>query len=314
VSNARLAITGQSGTLIVDNVTVRGLIIERFANQRRGAISAFGGSGWDISNNEVRDNHGCGIGAGPHATVTNNSVHHNGQIGMCGQGEGILIENNTIAWNNTEGFNARWEGGGSKWVNTTDLVVRGNTVVDNQGPGLWADWNNKNTLYENNVVRRNFGEGIFHEASYSAMIRNNVVTHNNLTRNGPWGAGIMVSSSIGVRVVGNTVAYNTNGIAVVHVDRGTADLGRLIVRDVTVKRNTVVMNQGYTGFYSRTTDYVLDGSIDFSQNSYNLLNGTSKFMWLQKMGISDKDWKKLAGDKSSTFSTTVPKTLMRRVV
>lgn len=305
MSTASLAITGQVGSAKTNDVTVRDLVIERFANQRRGAISAFGGSGWVIENNEVRDNHGCGIGAGPGAMVRGNNVHHNGQIGMCGQGAGISIVDNEIAFNNTDGFDSRWEGGGSKWVNTTDLVVRGNSVHDNEGPGLWTDWNNTGTLYENNVVERNAGEGIFHEASFKAVIRKNTVRDNDFRRHGPWGAGIMVSSSTGVRVVRNTVVDNTNGIVLVHVDRGMIGSRPAVLRRVTVARNTIVTEDGYSGFWSATGEG-FDESLRYSRNRYHLLDGKNRFMWLREVGLSAKEWRAASSETGATFSVTSP--------
>ena len=160
-----MAITASVGAALVDDVEVSGLVLEKFATPaQEGVISAYG-SGWTITNNEIRLNHGCGVWSGSDSLVSNNFIHHNGQLGLCGQGKDILIEGNEIAFNNTAGFDSRWEAGGAKWVNTESLVVRNNYSHDNLGPGLWTDSNNIRTTYEGNVVEDNADEGIFHEIS-----------------------------------------------------------------------------------------------------------------------------------------------------
>ena len=156
-------------------VTVRGLVVEKAANEaQRAAIDNEGGGGWAIEDNEVRYNHGVGI-RGDSSTVRGNVVHHNGQLGLSGHGDGSLVEGNEIAWNNTAGYQCLWECGGTKWAETRGLVVRGNWSHDNHGPGMWTDINNVDVLYEDNVVTGNQGYGILHEISYRATIRGNVV-------------------------------------------------------------------------------------------------------------------------------------------
>jgi hypothetical protein len=68
-------------------------------------------------------------------------------MGFRGAGGNILIEGNEISHNNYAGFDPFWGGGGSKWVYTSHLIVRGNYSHDNLGPGLWTDINNIHTLY-----------------------------------------------------------------------------------------------------------------------------------------------------------------------
>ena len=55
---------------------------------------------------------------------------------------------------------------------------RGNWVHDNIGNGIWSDGNVHDVTYENNLVQDNTGIGIFHEISWDATIRNNVVRNN----------------------------------------------------------------------------------------------------------------------------------------
>jgi hypothetical protein len=206
-SVATAAISGDA-----DDVTVRDLIVEKFANPSRpgGAINtrvmgngmSTHGERWVIEDNTVRLNHSMGINAGHGARIRNNRVLWNGQLGLGGGGgHGTLIEGNEIAYNNWAGFDWGWEAGGAKWVGSDGLIVRNNHSHHNNGPGLWTDIDNINTLYEHNLVEHNTAVGIFHEVSYEATIRHNTVLHNGI---GPgyeqyvyvYGSGILVSSSL----------------------------------------------------------------------------------------------------------------------
>jgi parallel beta-helix repeat protein len=308
LSTAALGMTGTRSGVAIDDVEVRNLVWEKFANQAStGVISTFAGRDWLIADNEVRSSHGCGIWSGSGAIVRNNDVHHMGQLGLCGQGEDILVEGNVVSYNNTDGFKARWEGGGSKWVNTTNLTVRNNHVHHNNGPGLWTDGNNIFTLYENNVVDHNTDEGIFHEISYEAMIRNNTVLNNG--RNlGAWGAGIVISSSRDVTVTGNEVSGPWSGISLLEENRGEGNHGRYLLKNVSVTDNTVTIAKGATG----VSDLTFDGgafrkarNLVFDSNSYSLPTATTRaFVWSGKR-LAPKSWRGIGMDLAGVFLTNV---------
>ena len=98
-----------------------------------------------------------------------------------------------------------------KWFDSTGLTVADNEVHHNEGPGLWTDINNINTIYEQNNAHNNTSHGIFHEISYSAIIRNNrIVDNGGGQRMSGWGdAGIRVAASPNVEVYGNILIGNT---------------------------------------------------------------------------------------------------------
>jgi hypothetical protein len=122
VSHAPAAIAGSA-----KNVVVQGFVVEKFANPaQHGAVHADGG-GWTIERNEVRANHGTSIYA-TGAQVLYNHIHHNGQLGLGGTGGSQLVEGNQIDNNNTAGFSPLWEAGGTKFVRTDGLVIRGNSA------------------------------------------------------------------------------------------------------------------------------------------------------------------------------------------
>lgn len=208
----------------VDNVTIKGLTIEKFANSaQRGAIypALFGpyreGENWYVEGNKVTLNHGCGVTVMGGSTVRGNIISHNGQLGAGGSGDDIVFEYNEVAYNNEAGYEPGWEAGGTKFAYTNGLVIRGNHSHHNRGPGLWTDIDNYDVLYEDNLVEYNTSMGIFHEISFDAIIRNNVSRYNGLTdglTSYAWGfgTGILIYNSSDVEVYGNLVYGNLNGI------------------------------------------------------------------------------------------------------
>ena len=119
-----------------------------------------------MANNEVRLNYGVGITVQGGSTIKGNEVHDNGEMGLGGNGDNILVEGNNIHANGFwSGIDPTWEGGGTKFAQTNNLIVRDNYSHDNHGLGLWTDIDNINTLYEGNVVVDNDGGGISHEIS-----------------------------------------------------------------------------------------------------------------------------------------------------
>lgn len=287
-----------------DNVTVTGITVEKYASvAQAGAISADGRSGWLISRNEVRWNHGLGIRIGEAAKILTNQIHHNGQLGIGGEGSDVLVEGNTIAYNNTAHFDAYWEGGGSKFVRTDRLTVRANTVHHNFGPGLWTDIDNINTVYENNVSEDNDGVGIFHEISYAAVIRDNMVRRNGFGYSTwIWGSGILVAASRDVEVVGNTVEGNADGICGVQQNRGGGAYGPYEVSNLWVHDNVIAMDGGTTGFVQDIgdTSYFTSRNNRFERNSYQLGSAGAYFAWMNAER-SESEWKSYGQDKSGTF-------------
>jgi parallel beta-helix repeat protein len=288
-----------------NNVTVSGLIVERYANQAQsGAIHSDGTTGWVISGNEVRWNHGVGVRVGTGAQLLRNNIHHNGQIGVGGGGTNALVEGNEIAWNNTNHFDWAWEAGGGKWAGTTKLTVRGNFAHHNGGPGLWTDIDNLDTLYENNTVEDNAWVGIFHEISYAAVIRNNVVRRNGFAHpEWIWGAGILVAASPNVEVYGNTLEANADGIGAVQQSRGSGKYGPYQVSNLWVHDNTIDMTVGFTGLVQDIGDrsYFTSRNNRFERNRYRLGSGKAYFVWLDEER-PESEWKSYAQDVQGTFA------------
>ncbi len=307
------AFTGNSS-----GVVIRSLVIEKFAcNAQMAAIAGGNGSGWTVSDNDVRFNHGAAIDVGANAKVLNNKFHHNGQQGIHIGGavkKGILLEGNEIAYNNQAGFNPGWEGGGSKFTLTDGLIVRNNWAHHNLGPGLWTDEDNINTTYEYNTAEDNFvpagvtvsAAGIFHEISYSGVIRYNTVRRNGIGFDAwGWGAGIVVAASggTGLEIYGNTVEDNKDGIMLIQQNRGSGLYGAHIVQNVDVHHNTVRMSEGWTGAVQDINDTAIFTSRNnrFHDNIYYLGALTRYFAWMNR-DVTDSEWKGYGQDTSGTFN------------
>lgn len=277
------------------NVTIRNVTIEKYANRAQlGVVAGGEGTGWTIQDNTVRYNHGVGIVGGSDCIVRGNRVLWNGQLGVAADGARGLFEDNEIAFNNYRGYYARWEGGGSKFAETADLVVRRNHVHDNFGFGLWTDIDNVRTLYEDNLVTDNQESGIFHEISGSAIIRGNYVARNAKRMNQwLWGAQILLSNSWDVEVTGNVVivdAAGGNGIALVQQDRGVGPLGLRSTRNNIVSTNRVVY-EGPAGLSGIAADFdearLLNAGNRFDRNRYEVPAADTPRRWIWGQV---KDW------------------------
>jgi parallel beta-helix repeat protein len=304
VARAKAAIKSSAS-----GVTVKGLIVEEFANNaQRGAI--VGASDWTIEGNEVRLNHGVGVEtpAAHNVKVLGNNVHHNGQLGMSGwRTTNALYEGNTLAFNNTAGFyNADWEAGGGKWTESSALTVRNNSVHDNKAVGLWFDINDRDVTIEGNRIQSNDSDGIRYEISYDAVIRDNQIADNGFKDPTGWvdGAGIMISSAKGVEIAGNVVDSNFNGITLRQDDRGAGSLGEFVVEDTRVHDNQVTMRRGTSGLSSTTGDksIITSRNNTFQRNHYTIIGtDTTNFSWIGSE-VTWAEWQRFGQDLNGTFT------------
>jgi hypothetical protein len=239
VTRAAFAFESTAGDVLIRNVTV-----EKYASAaQKGAIHAREGSRWTLENSEVRLNSGAGISIGDGGRVLDCDIHHNGQIGIEGHGPDIWIENNRIWANNIYGFDYTWQAGGVKIALSDGVTFRGNHVHDNIGPGLWCDINCHNVVYEDNLVERNQGTGIFHEISFNAIIRDNVVRHNGPDYRGWfWDADILISASQDVDVYRNKLTVRMDGCGIVLIDQS-----RPIERGGSYKTRNIDQNRSIAG-------------------------------------------------------------------
>jgi parallel beta-helix repeat protein len=291
------------------SVTISGLIVEKYATPPGdGTIDGGAGSAWVVKNNEVRWNQGKGIRTGGGMQVLNNKVHHQGQLGIAGGGNNLLVQGNEISYNNTAGFTTGWEAGGSKFVGTNGLVFRGNFSHHNHGAGIHCDIDCINTLIDSNTVNDNDWRGIFYEISYKATIRNNTALRNGFKiPKAPGlvdGAGVQVSCSRDVEVYGNTVAGNRTGIGAYQTNRGSGAYGAHLLYNLYVHDNSVTQTDG--GIAAGVTQSVGSNAVFTSQNNrfvhdtYDLGTSTKYFEWMNARRTT-VEWKGYKLDTTGTF-------------
>lgn len=292
-------------------VTIQGLVIEKYAAPvQYGAIGYHTAPvDWLIQDNEVRLNFGVGILAGDGTQILGNFVHDNGEMGLGGNGDNILVANNEIASNGYfAGIDPYWEGGGSKFAETHNLVVRDNYSHDNTGYGLWTDIDNINTLYEGNRVEFNTGGGINHEISYDAVIRNNTFLGNGAdVAKWLWGGAIQIQNSQNVEVYGNKIDMTDagNGIALIQQNRGVGAYGVYVTEGNNVHDNLLVSTSSDIGNSGAIADYdeagMLSGGNIFNNNEYSVTDGADDhWVWGEFY-----DWNAFRAASSQDASSTL---------
>jgi len=302
------------------NVTISGLIVEKYAVPAQfGAIGdQYPGSNWTVTSNEVRWNHSGGISLASGSTANQNYVHHNGQKGFGGSGNNILVQSNEVSFNNWAGFDCGWECGGMKFALTNNLTILGNFVHDNQGPGMWIDTDNINTLYDSNVVSNNIGGGITHEISYAAIIRYNTVCDNFVSgpTNWLWGSQIQIQNSQNVQVYGNVVetppntfVTGSNGIGIIQQDRGSGAYGPYLAVNNSIHDNSIVYRGGVTST-GAVADYnqqqmLQTGNNQFDYNAYHL-SDPNWYHWNWGAGVTFAGLQQTGQELHGTADAAMP--------
>lgn len=265
-------------------VTIKNLTIKKYATPTQQAVIQ-GGAAWVVADNIITLNHSLGVDANSGWQVLRNKIVRNGMAGFGGGGEDIVFYGNTIAENNYAGVNFDWEGGGGKITeNARGAVIHSNCVHDNDGPGIWLDVNADGAVIEENRVFGNAGAGIMHEISRGGTIRNNFVANNGAkTSTWLWGSQILISSSTGVAVYGNTVDTPTdygNAITIVSQDRApyTPAVSNTVHNNQVTIRST---NFGVIGTASDAgDDAALSAGNRMYANTYYLADpGNAYWVW-----------------------------------
>jgi hypothetical protein len=280
------------------DVVLKDLIIEKYASDsQEGAIYLDDARAWRLYDVTARWNHGAGLSFGAETQVIGGSFSHNGQLGMGDSGgPKSRIRGVEIAFNNYAGYDPKWEAGGTKFWQTTGLIVQDSCVHDNAGPGLWTDTDNIDTLYQGNKVFRNANAGIKHEVSYRATIRNNLVAYNGTSRfdDWLWGSQILIQDSSNVTVEHNLVevaAEFGNGIGVIYQGRGAGEYGPWLAVHNSVRHNTIILRgrRGQNGVVTDTGDqhFWRDAGNSFDGNTYVVADRDSRY-WTSD--ARDESW------------------------
>ncbi len=262
------------------NVTVTGLEVRKMAGS--GIVSL--GDGWTISNNNAWGNHLAGITGNFGAQVLNNHSHDNGEYGINGHGDNIVVSGNEVDHNNLAQFGSPEGGcsgaGGSKWVSATHLLVENNYYHDNLCTGIWLDLLDNGVVVRNNISTRNRADGIRCEVSYNVRFRGNTSTDNQR-------GGIAVLNTPNVRIAFNTVSGNANEISLGNTGRTdpASTLGKHQIRNAFVHDNTIVLGTDeVTGLREAETPMQMGVFTSwgnrFANNHYTLSSMTARgFLW-----------------------------------
>ena len=288
---ASIASGGIGGT--ATDVTVRGLVVEQTAG-----YGIDGNQGWTVENNEIRFNHTSGVGVSGFSRISHNHVHHNGKYGLNASGKDVVVDHNRVENNNLARFSTVnggfWDAGGSKFVFTENLVVRGNWFIDNFGDGIWLDLNNSNAEVVRNRSSGNERFGVFVEISYGVSLRENYIGGNR-------DFGIFVNSSPEVDVFGNLV---TGGVVLQQQRRGEGTLGPHVVQDSLVRDNVVDLSTGLHGLLAGggAGDGIFsEGNNRFEGNTYYLTSrDADKFLWRNE-ALTVQQWVEAGLDRNGEF-------------
>jgi parallel beta-helix repeat protein len=255
---------------LANNVTIQYLTLEEFASPiQRGAINATNGEpnqssslNWVIRNCELFGNHAMGVRISFGTQVYSSYIHNNGMLGVGGgtdsmNASGVIVQGNTITYNNYAHVLPDYAAGGIKFGNTANAVIRGNTISYNGGTGIHFDASSSNPLIDGNTIVQNYGGGgaAYEISLNSATIRNNYLIQNGLP--GP----VLISAanqgtyaSVGVDDYCNVVeipnAFEANGILIGAAARGynfVAPYEYLVTTKNSVHHNTVIWDPGANG-------------------------------------------------------------------
>jgi parallel beta-helix repeat protein len=255
-----------------NNVTIQYLTVEEFANPlQRAGIEATSGNvspssslNWKIKYCELFNNHGAGVRVAFGTQVRNSYIHNNGSLGVLGglgstSPSGVLIQQNTITYNNYAHVLSDAGAGGIKFGYTANAVVRGNIVSNNAGTGIHFDTSCRNPLVDRNTVENNAGGGgVAYEISVAgATIRNNILAGNNIPGGVPVSTAAIGSyASVGVLAycnvfeVPNTGGGGANGMTIIAGDRGynpNPPYEYLMSTGNSFHHNTVIWEPGAVG-------------------------------------------------------------------
>ncbi len=171
-------------------VRVEYLTVQRFGSpgesNGEGVVNHDAGTGWVMSHLTIQRNAGAGVLLGDDNVLESSCLRDNGQYGFSAYApdgvSNITVRDNEITRNNTDDWERRQPGcgcaGGGKFWDARHVVVAGNYIHDNRGPGIWSDTNNAGHLYSGNYISENDAEGLIYEISYNAAVVGNTFALN----------------------------------------------------------------------------------------------------------------------------------------
>jgi Right handed beta helix region len=156
---------------------------------------------------------GRGISGGARSVVDGVHIHDNANAGIGGTEGNMLVVDSELDHNGSAAF-VGCCAGGVKSANS--YTIMNSSIHHNLGVGVWCDVGCDGGSFQvlGNHIFANIRGGVRFETSYGpALIKNNVVTDNNISSQGGHG-GIEVNSSQNVTVERNTLGGN-NGAGII---------------------------------------------------------------------------------------------------
>ncbi len=289
-----------------NNVTISQFTVEEFAAPvgspgtigMPGNSSLSEGTNWTIKNCEILLNHGMGVRLAFGMQILNNYIHDNGDIGIGGgtatnsmtqsTPSGIVISKNVISHNNYAHVLPGFGSGGIKVNVTRGVVIRGNTITNNDGAGIHLDTSCQSPLVDGNTVTDNTGAtGIQYEISLApATFRNNLALRNGINlppESGTSTAEMASYASAGLDAYCNVLEIppHVNGMMVGATKRGFnayAPSQYLVSRGNSFHHNTVIWDTGSAGalgYFQADAAHqpnFFDDNIPPDYNTYHLWN------------------------------------------
>jgi parallel beta-helix repeat protein len=253
---------------------------------------------WVLRWTEVTASYSRGVTTSDDSVIDGCLIDHNGRLGVGGSGNRVTLENSEVSYNDTRNVPSGVENGGAKFSLAQDLLVTGNYIHDNTGPGIWTDIDSIRSTISNNTLVNNSGAGILNEISHNTVISGNRITGNGATHNGLFGAGIIMSTSDNAQVFGNTLSDNGNGITAIQQNRHSGIYGPRLLNNLSVHDNSVT-NSGNTGVGEDIGDLgVFSRNLRFTHNTYQ----GETFAWMGQRGLSWGRWQGYGQDPDGSWS------------
>lgn len=214
-------------------------------------------------------------GSYPEIVVRGNTFSYNGRVGFrINSAHRMLLEGNTISYNNVERFAKNYDAAGVKATKTDSLLWRNNLVERNFATGMWVDTSSTNATIVHNTSRYNQGGmGIFFEISHKAIIASNIAYRNSV--------GIIVSNSSSAKVYNNTLANNNKNLVLKDTTRNNTNTTEIaagitwIARDNTFKNNILSNTTGGALFDASNCNTKERSALMIAADDYNAYYRTS---------------------------------------
>ncbi len=155
----------------------------------------------------------------------------------------LLIEDcvtNENNWRGDWGETYSWAIAGIKILNTANTIIRNHEAVDNLTFGIWFDHDNLHVLIDNCVMKRNYVDGLFLEATRGPILVTNCEIDNNNV------GGVRIANSRRIALVDNQIIGNgrnqiyLRGYGRMIDTRVTGQTEEMDYRQLTFRNNTIV--------------------------------------------------------------------------